>query len=173
MKIIILGPTGSGKGTQAKFISKFLKLKHIEAGAILRKKADRNRFIKELVCKGELIPDKTVINIMNKKIKKDNFILDGFPRTLVQAKALRFKPNIVIFLDVNKKDLFKRLLLRKREDDTRENIEERYKIYLKKTLPVIDYYRRKKLLIGINGNSSIKRVSEEIKNVLVKYQQQL
>ena len=174
MKIIILGPTGSGKGTQAKFISKFLKLKHIETGTILRKKAEKNKFIKSLLDAGRLVPANIVANIIKKEVKtKKDFILDGFPRTMSQLKKFNVKPYLVLYLDVSKSRLIKRLLLRKRFDDTKENIEERYKIYLKKTLPVINYYKKKKLLVRINGNPSIKKVSKNIKKILIKYQQQL
>ena len=174
MKIIILGPTGTGKSTQAEFITKSLKLKHIETGEILRKEARKNKLIKNLVDKGQLIPDEITIKLIKEKIKNDkNFILDGFPRTLTQLKSLKFKPDLVLFLKVNKDNLIKRLLLRKRFDDTKENILERYKIYLKQTMPVINYYKKLKNLIIINGNPSIKNVGKSIKKILIKYQQQL
>ena len=165
MKIIILGPTGSGKGTQSSFICKLLKLRHIGTGKIFRKEAKKNKFIKKLLNEGKLIPDNITIKIVNKLIKKDNFILDGFPRTLKQARALKFTPDLVLLLKVDKKHIIRRLLLRKRFDDNRKNIEERYKIYLKKTLPVINYYKKKKLLIKINGNPNIKEVNKKIKKV--------
>lgn len=165
MKIIILGPTGSGKGTQAKFVSKLLKLRHIESGEIIRKEAKEDYKIKKLLDEGKLLPDKWTIKLINKKLN-GNFILDGFPRTLVQAKSLKFIPNVVLFLNVNKKNLIKRLLLRKRFDDTKENIDKRYKIYLKKTLPVINYYKKLKLLKEINGNPSIKQVNKIIKKIV-------
>jgi len=168
MKIIILGPTGSGKGTQAKFISRLLKLEHIEIGAILRKEAKRNKLIKDFIKKGKLIHDDIVIKIIKSKIKSNDFILDGFPRTLKQAKSLKFKPDLVLFLNVDKKNIVKRLLLRKREDDIKENIEERDKIYLKKTIPVVNYYNKLKLLKKVNGNPEIKQVSKNIKKVLEK-----
>jgi adenylate kinase len=172
MRIILLGPTGSGKGTQAKFISKMLKLKHIEAGKILRNEARKNKFIKKLLNEGKLVPDEHVIEIINKKLT-NNFILDGFPRTLKQARALKFMPDLALFLNVNKKNIVKRLLLRKRFDDNKKNIETRYKIYLKKTMPVVDYYKKFKTLKEINGNPSIKIVWKEIKKILIIYQQPL
>ena len=170
MRLIILGPTGTGKGTQAKFIARLLKIKHIESGAILRKEAKKNNFIKEIINKGKLVPDRLIIKIINKIIKnRKNFILDGFPRTLTQAKLLKFTPNLVIYLKTNKNNLVKRLLLRKRSDDTKENIKEKYNVYLKKTLPVINHYKRKKLLVTVNGNPSINQVSKNIKKILTKY----
>ena len=169
MKIIILGPTGSGKGTQAKFISKLLKIKHIAAGDLIRKGAEKNKSIKRLLNKGGLLSDNVVINIIKKHIKGNNFILDGYPRTLKQAKALKFKPDLVLFLDVNKKNCIKRLLLRKRFDDNKKNIENRYKLYLKKTVPVMNHYRKMKYFKEINGNPPIEEVSKEIKKILILF----
>lgn len=168
MKIILLGPTGSGKGTQADFISKLLRLKHIEAGEILRKEAKKNKLIKKIMEQGRLIPDKHVIRIINNKTRNyNNFILDGFPRTLKQSKSLKFIPDLVLFLDVKKENIVKRLLLRKRFDDNKKNIETRYKIYLKQTIPVVKYFNHKKVLIKVNGNPKIKDVSKDIKKILI------
>ena len=170
MRLIILGATGAGKGTQSRFISRILKLKHIEMGKLLRKEARKNKLIKKFMTQGKLIPNNITIKILNKEIKnRKDFVLDGFPRTLVQAKALRFKPDLVLFLNVGKDDIVKRLLLRKRFDDTKKNIEERYHLYLKKTLPVINYYKKKNILVTVNGNPSIKEVSKNIKEALMKF----
>src|SRR3989344_6714632 len=173
MKIIILGPTGTGKSTQAKFIAKLLNLRHIEVGKEFRKLAKNNIFIKNLLKEGKLIPDNITITLVNKLTRNnENFILDGFPRTLKQAKMFKLRLNFVLFLKTSKKELIKRLVLRKREDDTKKNIEERYNLYLKKTLPVLNYYKKKGILININGNPAIKEVGKEIKKVLIRYQQQ-
>lgn len=170
MKIIILGPTGAGKGTQAKFISKLLKIKHIDLGENFRKMAKRNRYINEVINKGRLIPDSIVLKIVEKLTKnKKNFILDGFPRKLSQAKVFKDKIDLVLFLKISKNEVVKRLKLRKREDDGLKNINERYRIYLKQTIPVVNYYKRKGILVAINGNPSIKKVNEEIKEVLEGY----
>ena len=166
MKIIILGSTGSGKGTQAKFISKLLKLEHIDVGKHFRKIANKNKKIKEYIMNGILVPDRVVLNLINKLIKnKKNYILDGFPRNLSQAKKFHDKIDLVLFLKVDKKNLIIRLLKRRREDDNLNNIHERFKVYLKQTLPVIRYYSKKKVLVTVNGNSSIKNVSKEIKKI--------
>ena len=171
MRIIILGPTGTGKSTQAEFISKMLKLKHIEAGALLRRLAKKNKLVRNFIDQGRLVPKEIVVKLVKKEIKNSkNFLLDGFPRTLSQLKSIDIKPDLVLFLKVDKYNLIKRLLLRKREDDSKENIEKRYRIYLKQTLPVLNYYRKKGILIEINGNPSIKEVSEDIKNKLIIFQ---
>jgi len=170
MKIIILGPTGAGKGTQAKHISKLLKIKHIDLGENFRKIAKKNRYINEVINKGRLIPDSIVLKLVDKLTRnKKNFILDGFPRKLSQAKAFKNKIDLVLFLKISKNEVVKRLRLRKRADDDLKNINERYKIYLKQTIPVVNYYKKKGILVAINGNPSIKRVSKEIKEVLEGY----
>lgn len=170
MKIILIGPTGSGKGTQAKFIANLLKIKHIDVGENFREMGKKNKLIRKLVNDGLLVPDRFVIGLINGLIRnKRSYILDGFPRKLSQAKKFRDEANLVLFLDVNKKNLVKRLLLRKREDDTTKNIVRRYKIFLKYTMPVINYYKRKGVLIKINGNPSINQVSKNIKKTLTQY----
>ena len=173
MRIIILGPTGSGKGTQAKFIAKLLKLKHIETGALLRKEAKKNKFIKKLVDGGKLVPTNIVVDKIRKEIKnKKDFVLDGFPRTISQVKKFNVKPDLVLYLSVSKNNLTKRLLLRRRFDDTKENIGGRYHLFLKRALSVIRYYKKKKSLLTINGNPPIKQVSKNIKKILTRYLQQ-
>ena len=167
MRLIILGATGSGKGTQAKFISRILKLKHIEIGKEFRKIAKHDKYIKELIGKGKLVPDNITLKLVKNLIKKHkNFILDGFPRDLKQAKSFKEKIDLVLYLKTSKKNLVKRLLLRKRFDDTKKNIEERYEIFLKRTLPVMGYYKKKGILITVNGDPPVKEVSKNIKKAL-------
>ena len=173
MRIIILGPTGTGKSTQAEFISKMLKLKHIEAGALLRKLAKKNKLVRNFIDKGRLVPNKIVSKLVKKEIKNSkNFVLDGFPRTLSQLKSINIKPDLVLFLKVDKYNLIRRLFLRKREDDSKNNIEKRYRIYLKQTLPVLNHYKKMGILMTIDGNPSIKEVSKNIKKKLIRYPQQ-
>jgi len=170
MKILILGPTGTGKSTQAKFIAKVFKLKHIETGKIFRRLAKRNKFIKRILEEGKLVPDKITLDLVYKLIKnKKNFILDGFPRRLSQAKAFKEDIDLVLFLKTTKKEAIKRLILRGRPDDTPDNVVKRYDVYLKRTLPVVRYYKKMGILVTINGGPPIKKVWENIKRVLIKY----
>jgi adenylate kinase len=173
MKIIILGPTGSGKSIQARFISKLLHIKHINVGEEYRKIAKKNKKIKDILSKGKLVPNKTTINLVNELAKNKNYILDGFPRNLIQAKSIKNRIDLVIFLRTSKKEMVKRLLLRKREDDIKKNIEKRYEIYLKNILPILHYYKKLNILKEVDGNPSIKDVSKNIKKILIRYQQQL
>ena len=96
----------------------------------------------------------------------------GFPRTLSQLNSIKINPDLVLFLKVDKYNLIRRLFLRKREDDSKNNIEKRYRIYLKQTLPVLNHYKKMGILMTIDGNPSIKEVSENIKKKLIRYPQQ-
>lgn len=116
-KIIILGPPGSGKGTQAKLIAERYNIEHISTGDIFRAKknedSDLGRKIKELIDNGQYVPDDITIKIVEEKITnmKTGYILDGFPRTIPQAEALKkfSDVNYVVCIDVSKKTLVKRL----------------------------------------------------------------
>lgn len=160
MIIILLGPPGSGKGTMARDLAKRLGLEHIEIGNILRNRKDKK--IKEFMQKGKLIPNKIVINIINKKINGKDLILDGFPRTLTQAKMLKQKPNYVFFLQLNKKIIYTRLLKRAkiegRSDDTKTTISTRIKEYEKQTKPLLKYYS----IIKIDATQTPEKVLKDI-----------
>jgi len=128
VRIILLGPPGSGKGTQAKLLSKKYSIPHIAMGDILReevaKKTPLGEKVNVYMSKGELVPDEIVIEVLKKRLQEadcvDGFILDGFPRTLNQAKALdnmlnelNLKIDAVIYIDVPDEEIMKRLSLRR------------------------------------------------------------
>ena len=114
MKIVIIGAPGSGKGTQAGILAKELRLKHIVASEIIRKETRKNNSIRKIIERGDLLPEKIIEPIMRKHIPKDNFIIDGYPRKISQAKLLEKinKPDIVLVLDAPSTILKKRLLKR-------------------------------------------------------------
>ncbi len=172
MKIVILGPTGSGKSTQSEFISKLLKIKHINLGERFREIAKKNKYIKKFVSEGRLVPNKITLKLIKNLTNKEDYVLDGFPRDITQAKSFKEKIDLVIFLKASKKKILERLSIRKREDDTLEDIERKYHIYLKQTLPVVKYYKNKKILATVNGTSKEKIVNEKIRKILIRYQQQ-
>ena len=128
VRIILLGPPGSGKGTQAKLLSKKYSIPHIAMGDILReevaKKTPLGKKVNVYMSKGELVPDEIVIEVLKKRLQEadcvDGFILDGFPRTLNQAKALdnmlnelNLKIDAVIYIEVPDEEIMKRLSLRR------------------------------------------------------------
>lgn len=115
MKIILLGPPGSGKGTVADRLEKEFKLKHISAGQLLREEVSKRttigKDIKKIIEKGELVPDELVTQIIKLEIRnKKNYLLDGFPRTVNQAKEIEeLKIGLAIYLDITEKEVMTRL----------------------------------------------------------------
>jgi adenylate kinase len=206
MIIIFLGKPGSGKGTQAVLVSKRLKIPVISTGEILRNiergKTPLSRLVRERIDRGMLIPDKLAVKIVEKRLQekdcKNGFILDGFPRTLNQARL--FKKNIdkVIYIDVSDKTIVRRLSSRlecscgmtynmitnpprkdntcdkcgrklyRRKDDESKTIRKRLKIYNKLTRPLIKFYSQKGILERIDGEKSIDGMLGDIMGLLSK-----
>lgn len=173
---IFLGPQGSGKSTQAELASKKKKIKHIVQSDLLKEFVKKNnkesKMVKNMMHKGEMIPFEIACDLLFKKIKntkQKNIIIDGFPRTLDQAHVLDYflyktKYNLkgLIYIKLDKKECIKRLLLRNRDDDKKDVINTRLKIYFQKTKIVLDHYKNKNKLIEINGNQTIENVEKEI-----------
>lgn len=185
LNIVLFGSPGSGKGTQSKMLLKKYKLEYISTGEILRdqiaKKTPLGIEAKTLIDKGQLVPDELVVEILESKLieNKDanGFLFDGFPRTLVQAYILEglllklnTSLNMVIALDVPKEELTRRLLDRAhiegRSDDKIEVIQERFKEYKSKTLPVIQFYKTKNVFTNIEGVGKEEEVFERVENVI-------
>lgn len=184
--LIIFGAPGAGKGTQAKKIQNQYNIIHYSTGDILRtaikNKTKLGLKASEFMNKGEYVPDEVVIGIINKSIEKrtklSGFIFDGFPRTVEQAKALdilmdKFNETITmaIHIDVDENILIDRLAKRaskenRLDDKNTSIIKNRIFQYKQKTIPVIDYYRQKKILKKINGNGTIDEIFNNINNIL-------
>ncbi len=189
MNLIILGPQGSGKGTQAKLIAEKYGLTHLSSGELLRIEAEsgskKGKIIAKLLETGELLPFETVLDVLEPALKKSvsGFILDGTPRNVSQAEFLdsflaERKINIdkVILLDIPREvsldRLAKRAKLENRSDDTPEAINERLRLYHSKTVPVIEHYRKMGKLLEIDGRPDIDTIFKDICNKLdsgVKY----
>lgn len=170
MKFIILGPPGTGKGTQAKFLAHHYHLTHLSTGDLFRaayaKKTKLGMDAASYWLKGNLVPDTLTFQIFEANLPADNFLLDGFPRTIPQAAWLAEKRAIdkVIYIDSSEKETIARLLKRAttegRKDDTPETIKTRLNVYKQQTAPLLNFYKDK--LVRINGDQTVEEVSHEI-----------
>ena len=176
--IILFGPPGSGKGTQSERIVEKYGLIHLSTGNLLRheiaEKTPLGLEAKNLMDKGQLVPDEVVIGMIDTCLEKHadskGFLFDGFPRTVAQAEALDKllalrKTSIckVLALDVSEEELVKRLIKRGetsgRSDDTDENIiRKRYTVYKNDTEPVAEYYKEQDKLERIQGEGSVDEI---------------
>ena len=185
MRIVFLGPPGSGKGTQAKLLAKRLGVPAVSTGDILREAVKREsplgRRAKKIMEAGELVPDDVVIGLIRERVAAPDaaagFILDGFPRTIAQAEALDrlleesgTPLDAVLNLEVPEASLTERLLGRAgqegRSDDRPETIRERLRVYLEKTEPLVSFYEKAGLLTHVDGLGSIDDVSGRIGRAL-------
>lgn len=179
MNLIILGPQGSGKGTQAKLIAEKFGITHVSSGALLREFAkgdsEKAKLVADLLTTGALLPFDMVLEVAEPVIvgAKSGFILDGTPRDLMQAEYLdwylgerKLVIDKVILLDIPREVSLQRLAKRaeteKRSDDTPQAIDERLKLYHDETLPVIDYYRKQGKLIEVDGTPDIDTIFADI-----------
>lgn len=183
MNIILFGPPGAGKGTQAKKLQDEFNIPHLSTGDIFRA-AIKNETplgvkVKSILDSGELVPDQTVVDLVADELSKekyeDGYILDGFPRTVVQAKAFdKFlrdnndELDAFISLSVPEDELISRILSRGegRADDTEEKVKTRLEVYRKETKPVMDYYQEQDKVQEINGLGSIDEIFDRIKQAL-------
>ncbi len=175
MKLIIIGIQGAGKSTQGNLLKKKLKIPYLSTGHIFRELAKERtplgRYIKETMNAGYLISDEKTLEIvaeyLSRKEYKKGYILDGFPRTANQAEAFGNGIDKVIYLEVSDKEALWRLSYRgeegsEREDDTLRAIRKRIELFHNFTKPVLDYYKKKRKLITINGEQKIPDINKEI-----------
>jgi adenylate kinase len=176
MKIILVGIQGSGKSTQGNLLSEKLDLPYLSTGHIFRELAKERtalgRYIKETMTAGYLIPDEKTNEIVSEYLGRPEyekgFILDGYPRTITQAKAFKNGIDKVIYLEVSDKEALWRLSYRsgedgeKREDDTLSAVRKRIELFHKFTEPVLEFYRQKGKLVTINGEDPIESIHKAI-----------
>ena len=178
MRILILGPQGSGKGTQAKRIAAAYRVPHVATGEILRaaiaEGSELGQRVQPILERGDLVPDDLMIDLIRERLQdEEGFVLDGFPRTLAQADALDAmlaeigKPlDIVLLLQVGDDVASTRLLGRAaqegRKDDQPDAIANRLRHYHLDTEPVVERYRTDGLLVPVNGERGIGEVAADI-----------
>lgn len=183
MNIILFGPPGAGKGTQAKLIQDEFNIPHLSTGNIFRA-AIKNKTplgvkVKSILDDGRLVPDETVVDLVAAELSKekyqDGYILDGFPRTVVQAKAFdNFleknddELDAFIHLSVPEEELVKRILSRGegRSDDTEDKVKTRLKVYHNETEPVMKHYEDQDKVQEIDGTGSIDEILGRIKEAI-------
>lgn len=206
--IVLLGPPGAGKGTQAQAISEKLNLPHVSSGEIfrenLKKETELGKLAGRYIHKGELVPDDITIEMIRARLIqpdcKNGALLDGFPRTPAQAKALDHmletlggRVTAVPYIKVEREELIARLTGRwtcptcarvyhvkfnppkvagicdedgaalfQRDDDKVETVTNRIRVYLDQTQPLIDFYHKKGLLLEIDGDQAIDKVTADL-----------
>ena len=185
MNLIIFGPPGAGKGTQADFIVKKYNLYQLSTGEVLRNeiknKTKLGREISSIMNSGSLVSDiivkQLVENFISENKYKDRLIFDGYPRNLTQAKTLHEllnkydqKIDLVLKLSVSLETIKKRILerrtLEKRVDDNEEIAVKRFKTYEKNINPIIEFYEQTNLLKTVNGETTISEINNEISGLI-------
>jgi adenylate kinase len=193
MRIVLLGPPGAGKGTQAIRIAEKLDVPHLSTGDMLRAAVQSHTCIgkkaKAVMERGELVPDQLVVAAVIERIAQPDarrgFVLDGFPRTIAQAEAFDdllhtkgLELDHVVELQVDDQILLSRVMMRAweasqrgeqvRADDNEETLQIRLDAYKKQTAPLIDYYRSKGILKNIDGLQPVNTVTEDIFKVICR-----
>ena len=185
MRIVLLGPPGSGKGTQAKLLVKQLAVPHISTGALLRDAAQKGTELglqaKALTDKGELVPDNVMSGMIEERLRDkdvaDGFILDGYPRNLAQARSLdalleRLGQPVdeAILIDIDAEQIIGRIAKRAQEegraDDTEETVRNRLRVYEELTAPVADFYAERGLLTRVLGEGAIDEIFQRLLGIL-------
>tara|TARA_B100000579_G_scaffold99407_1_gene78920 strand:- start:1905 stop:2468 length:564 start_codon:yes stop_codon:yes gene_type:complete len=185
VNIVLFGPPGAGKGTQAKFLVNKLNSFQVSTGDMLREEINNDTEIGKKIIKnmndGKFVEDDIVNKLLENVIfdtnKMNKLIFDGYPRTINQAKNLEIllnksnqKIDYIFFLNVNKDAIIKRIekrkILEKRTDDDSNTILKRYDTYMEVTKPVLDYYSKKQNFHEVDGSMEINDISQKIEEIL-------
>lgn len=185
VNVLLIGPPGAGKGTQGERLARRLDIEHLAAGDLLRAEVEAGspigKQVSELMSRGELVPDETILELVVPRIldasAKGGYLLDGFPRSVEQAREARrlaelgdAAPDAVIYLDAPREELVRRILARAevegRSDDNPETVTTRLQIFDEATRPLIEHYRERGLLHVIDANQDEDAVTAAILSAL-------
>ena len=185
MNLLVLGPQGAGKGTQARRIAQEYGVPHISTGEMFRaaiaEKSELGKQVEPLLAAGVLVPDDVTIDLIRQRLREsdaaEGFVLDGFPRNLAQAEALDEllsgigrRLDAILFLDlpdaVATDRLLRRAIAENRRDDTPQVIADRLHTYHQQTEPIVEHYRVTGRLVPLHAERSIDEVWTEIQDVL-------
>jgi adenylate kinase len=185
VKVLLIGPPGSGKGTQGQRLADRLGVEHIAAGDLLRAEvaaaSPLGLQVRDLIDRGELVPDVVILGLLLPKVLQaaaaGGYILDGFPRSVEQASEARkladqvdAGPEAVLYLDVPRAELVRRILERAkvqgRADDTEETVQNRLRVFEEATRPLVDYYTERGLLHMIDAAPDADTVTAAILSAL-------
>lgn len=183
--IILIGPPGAGKGTQAKLLEQSLGLPQVSTGDLfrynLKNETELGLLARTYMDKGELVPDEVTVAMVKDRLSQadaaEGAVLDGFPRTQAQADALdqmlsqlggriTVVPNIVVEREELVRRLMKRSEIEGRADDTEETIRNRMRVYEEQTKPLLDYYKQRGLVVDVNGLQSVEAVQQDLRRVI-------
>lgn len=183
--IVLVGPPGAGKGTQAKLLEKSLGLPQVSTGDLfrynLKNDTDLGKLARSYMDRGELVPDGVTVAMVKERLAQpdatNGAILDGFPRTQVQADALEqlleeiggricAVPNIIVDLEELVQRLLKRAQIEGRTDDSEDTIRTRMRVYEEQTKPLLDYYEKRGLVVNVNGQQDIEAVQQDLRRVV-------
>jgi adenylate kinase len=181
MRVLLIGPPGAGKGTQATRIAEHFDLARIATGDLLREEVAKGTEVGEVARRymdqGDLVPDELVIQLTRSRMLEASgeggYVLDGYPRTLAQAEAAyrwamaRGIPfDLTLYFEIEEDELLARLAGRAREegrsDDAEETVRHRLEVFANQTYPLVDYYQRRGILVRINAVGPIDAISEQI-----------
>lgn len=179
-RLLMLGPPGAGKGTQAEMLCRAIGIPHVSTGIMLRDHVERGTDLgaraREMMDAGDLVPDDIVIAMVEERLAADDaacgFLLDGFPRTRAQAEALDDvlgsdrMLEAVINIVAPEEEVVQRMLSRGRSDDTEEAVRTRIAVYGEQTAPLIEFYEARGLLTQVDGVGDIEAVLARVVAVL-------
>jgi adenylate kinase len=180
-RVVLLGPPGSGKGTQAERLAAALGVPAVSTGELLRAAVaagnDLGRRVQGVMAAGRLVDDALMAEVVQERLGRADagrgFLLDGYPRTPAQAATLdgilsrqRQRLDAVLLLEVPEDVLVRRALARRREDDRAEVVRERLRVYREQTAPLVGHYRGRGLLVAVDGDRAIEAVTDSLLRAL-------